>query len=238
MLNLDETLELYNDYILQRDAYIKSILYSTGTITFLDIIRQQVPEINLLQLVPGFYLFLLFTSFLFLVFFSDFFISITIEIENVTSFGTKTITKVVLITIIKLSLLSFLLTLYLSFISVIPLSLDSFNSYGEKTLENIWSFGEVINLELILIIILILLSQVPVFILGSINLELDAQLLPKFWKLISIVIFITSGFLTPTIDGYTQLGFSSFGISFYLIIINFLLKKITTKYNGNSILGF
>jgi hypothetical protein len=238
MLNLDETLELYNDYILQRDAYIKSILYSAGTITFLDIIRQQVPEINLLQLVPGFYLFLLFTSFLFLVFFSDFFIRIPIEIENVTSFGTKTITKVVLITIIKLSLLSFLLTLYLSFISVIPLSLDSFNSYGEKTLENIWSFGEVINLELILIIILILLSQVPVFILGSINLELDAQLLPKFWKLISIVIVITSGFLTPTIDGYTQLGFSSFGISFYLIIINFLLKKITTKYNGNSILGF
>jgi predicted tellurium resistance membrane protein TerC len=38
MLNLDETLELYNDYILQRDAYIKSILYSAGTITFLDII--------------------------------------------------------------------------------------------------------------------------------------------------------------------------------------------------------
>jgi len=77
MLNLDETLELYNDYILQRDAYIKSILYSAGTITFLDIIRQQVPEINLLQLVPGFYLFLLFTSFLFLVFFFGLFYSYT-----------------------------------------------------------------------------------------------------------------------------------------------------------------
>jgi dihydrofolate reductase len=46
-----------------------------------------------------------------------------------------------------LSLLLSFFTFALSVITIVPISLDSFNSYGEKTLENIWSFDEVIGLE-------------------------------------------------------------------------------------------
>ena len=65
MLNLDETLDLIKPYNNQRDFYIKAGCYSTGVIVFLDIVRGQVPQINLLQLVPGFYLGLLCLFFFF-----------------------------------------------------------------------------------------------------------------------------------------------------------------------------
>jgi hypothetical protein len=60
MLNLDETLSLNLYYILQRDFYWKAILYSLGVFIFVDILRAQIAEVNLLQLIPGFYLILLF----------------------------------------------------------------------------------------------------------------------------------------------------------------------------------
>ena len=55
MLNLDETVETNDAYIIQRDLYIRSVVYSFGVVIFIDIIRNQVAEINLLQLIPGFY---------------------------------------------------------------------------------------------------------------------------------------------------------------------------------------
>ena len=66
--------------------------------------------------------------------------------------------------------------------SVIPLSLDSFNSYGEKTLENIWSFDEVISLEIILLSILLLLCQIPLILIVSLNNEKEINVLPEYWK--------------------------------------------------------
>jgi len=65
MLNLDETLYLTDSYIKQKDFYLKSFLYSFGVLLFVDILRNQVSEVNLLQLVPGFYLILLFFFHLF-----------------------------------------------------------------------------------------------------------------------------------------------------------------------------
>jgi len=56
MLNLDETLEITSSYVVQRDLYLKGLVYSFGVIVFIDIVRGQVAEINLLQLMPGFYL--------------------------------------------------------------------------------------------------------------------------------------------------------------------------------------
>ena len=72
MLNLDETLYLTDSYTKQKDFYLKSFLYSFGVLIFVDILRNQVSEVNLLQLIPGFYLILLFFFFLFLVINSDF----------------------------------------------------------------------------------------------------------------------------------------------------------------------
>jgi hypothetical protein len=240
MLNLDETLELLTDYNIQRDLFLKCFLYSVGVIVIIDIVRQQLPEINLLQLIPGYYLFLLFSTFLILIFLSNFSIRLPFFIETKKSFGTKTINKLSLITNFKNGFNFLFLTLICSLTTVIPISLDSFNFYGEKTLENIWSIDEVVNLEIILVIILIILSQLPTLLLiilgGSGNSAIS--ILQKYWKIISFSTFVISGFLTPTIDGYTQLSFSGFTLSFYLLVIISSLKRSITKINGNITLGF
>ena len=72
MLNLDETVENNNTYLVQRDLYLRGLAYSLGVVSLIDIVRGQVAEVNLLQLIPGFYLILVFIAFLFLVSFSDF----------------------------------------------------------------------------------------------------------------------------------------------------------------------
>ena len=232
MLNLDETLYLTDLYTKQKDFYLKSFLYSFGVLIFVDILRSQVSEVNLLQLIPGFYLILLFFSFLFLVITSDFIFGFSKDLDNKKEFGTKTLNKIDLFVLNRFSF--FFLSLILLFVlnSVIPLSLDSFNSYGEKTLENIWSFDEVLSLEIILLIILITLSQVPILIVTYISTEKDSQILPEYWKILSLVIFLISGFLTPTIDGYTQLSFSFSAISLYFILINLIQKRVNVRFNG------
>ena len=75
MLNLDETIDTNAAYITQRDLYLRGFLYSLGVVVFIDIVRSQVAEINLLQLIPGFYLILLFISFLLLLGLSDLFMA-------------------------------------------------------------------------------------------------------------------------------------------------------------------
>jgi len=221
MLNLDETVELNNSYLIQRDLYIRGFSYSFGVVIFVDMVRGQVAEVNLLQLIPGFYLILLFISFLFLVYFSDLLLNISRDYDSNKLSGTKTIEKLENGILLKFGFFLFYLSLGTTLNSVIPLSLDSFNNYGEKTLENIWSFDEVITLEIILLIILLSLSQLPLFILIGLNNEKEKNILPEFWKPLSFIIFIASGLLTPTIDGYTQLSFAFSALSLYLIIILF-----------------
>ena len=66
-----------------------------------------------------------------------FFLRISFEIENKKSFGTKTSTKLLVFSLTKLSTVFLFLTILLSLTTIIPIGLDSFNSYGEKTLENV-----------------------------------------------------------------------------------------------------
>jgi len=238
MLNLDETVELNNSYLIQRDLYIRGFSYSFGVVIFVDMVRGQVAEVNLLQLIPGFYLILLFISFLFLVYFSDLLLNISRDYDSNKLSGTKTIEKLENGILLKFGFFLFYLSLGTTLNSVIPLSLDSFNNYGEKTLENIWSFDEVITLEIILLIILLSLSQLPLFILIGLNNEKEKNILPEFWKPLSFIIFIASGLLTPTIDGYTQLSFAFSALSLYLIIILVLTKRIDMKFNTTESLSF
>ena len=238
MLNLDESLELLDDYNTQRDLFIKCLLYSVAVIVMIDILREQLPEINLLQLVPGYYLFLLFSTFVILVLISDFFVRLPSNIENKKSFGTKLINKSTLTTSFRTGFIFLFITLISSLNTVIPISLDSFNFYGEKTLESIWSIDEVVSLESILLIILIILSQIPTLLLTILAGSGSVKILQKYWRAISLSTFVISGFVTPTIDGYTQLSFSGFALSFYLLIINFSLKRSIIKFNGNITLGF
>jgi hypothetical protein len=238
MLNIDETLSLNVFYVIQRDFYLKAFFYSIGVIVFVDILRGQVAEVNLLQLIPGFYLILLFSSFLLLIFLSDNLVRLPIQLDNRKEYGTKTATKMEFFILLKISLSVLFLILLLVLNTVIPLSLDSFNSYGEKTLENIWSFDEVLGLEIILLFFLIILSQVPIGISFILNTEIDSQILPEFWKNLSLIIFLISGLLTPTIDGYTQLSFAFSTLSLYVFLINLIQKRVIIKYQGVVSLNF
>jgi hypothetical protein len=238
MLNVEENLLIIPNYLIQEDFFIKTFAYAFSLLTIIEIIRNQVPEINLLQLVPGVYLFLLFIIFLFLIFISNSFLSLPGKIETRFSFGTKTISKMNFFLSLRLSFFLFFFFVLFSLITIIQVSLDSFNNYGEKTLENLWSLTEVINLEIILLFILILFSQLPIFSLFFLKTEKNLKELPLFWKPLILFIFILSGFLTPTIDGYTQLNFSISAFSIYLFIISLLKKRNRIKYNGISIFGF
>ena len=237
MLNLDETLITTSTYNLQRDLYIKSFIYSFAVIIFVDILRSQVSEVNLLQLIPGFYLILLFISFIYLVFFSNLLTYIPFQNDNNKSLGTKTTNKLETTVLLKFSVFLLFTSLIISFNTVIPLSLDSFNNYGEKTLESLWSFDEVLTLEITLFIILSVLSQLPVLIITNFTTENDVNIFPEFWKSLSLIIFLISGLLTPTIDGYTQLSFAGSAVSLYLIIISLTEKKVNIKFPGTGFLG-
>ena len=238
MLNLDESLEVSRTYNTQRDLIFKSVLYSLSVFVILDIIREQLPEINLLQLIPGYYFLLLFLTFIFLVFLNDFFLKIPFDSENKKSFGTKTVTKLLISILIKSSVVFLFLTILASLTTVIPIGLDSFNSYGEKTLENIWSIDEVINLEITLIVVLIFISQLPTITISIIDELNGIRFLKKYWRAISLFSFIISGILTPTVDGYTQLSFSAFALIFYLVMIVISVKRTIISDLGNTNLGF
>lgn len=237
MFNLEENLELNNDYNNQRDLILKIFYYSTSVVSLFELIRGQVPEVNLLQLIPGFYLFLLFIFFLFCLFFFRFFLFFPTIIEIKKNPGAKTLGRMSYSLTFQFSIFFFLFIVILNLNTVIPISLESFNTYGEKTLENLWSFNEVINLEIFLLILLTIISQIPTFSNFYLITEENNAFLPRFWKGITLMIVIISGFLTPTIDGYTQLSFSFSSFSLYILLLLFLKKRVNFKSNGITFFG-
>tara|TARA_B110000090_G_C13364393_1_gene439579 strand:- start:910 stop:1626 length:717 start_codon:yes stop_codon:yes gene_type:complete len=237
MLNIGETLKYIPPYIIQRDLYLKSLAYSFTVVVFVDILRGQVSEVNLLQLIPGYYLILLFLSFIYLVFFSNLVQYLPVKNDNNRTPGTKTTNKLKLTVLLKFSFFLLFTGLIIIFNSVIPLGLDSFNNYDENTLESLWSFDEVLNLETTLFIILSVLSQLPVLITNAYTTEIVVNTLPEYWKGLSLTIFLVSGVLTPTIDGYTQLSFAGSAASLYFITISLIEKKIHIKFPGTVFLG-
>jgi hypothetical protein len=236
MLNLDETLLFNNDYFEQKDYYLKTIFYSTAVILLIDILRSQVSEINLLQLVPGLYLLLLFLSLLFLVFFSTLLVRIPIELDNRKELGTKTINKFASVVLVKFAYFIFSIVFLLGLEFIIPLSFDSFNYYGEKTLENLWSLDEVISLEVILLFVLTNVCQVPIIGIFYFDTEDSINLLPQLWRPLVVASLIAAGIITPTVDGYTQLSFGSLFLFSFLFIVSVIQKRIYAKFPGfNSI---
>jgi len=238
MINLDETFFLNFYYLKHKDFYFKGFFYAIGVVTVLNILRAQVSEVNLLQLVPGVYLFLLFIFLLLILLFSSFFLQVGKWSDITRSFGLKTSYKPSLRIMLKGCFIFLFGTLSISLNTLVPLSLDSFYSYGEKTLENVWSFDQVLFLELLLLIILTTLSQFPIFGIFTFNNENDLTFLPKYWKNLSFFIFVLAGIVTPTIDGYTQLSFAASAVSLYLIVINIVEKRISPRFNGLSLLNF
>jgi hypothetical protein len=237
MLNLEDSLKINQFYIVQRDFYSKILFYSLGIFFFIELLRSQISEIKLLQLIPGFYLVLLFTSLLVLLFFSDFFIRIPFVLDNKKEIGSKTKNRLELILSLKNSFFFFFTGLFIIINTIIPLSLDSFNSYGEKTIENIWSFDEVLSLEILLFFFLSFLSQYPLIFLSCFTTEKFLTILPLYWKNLSFLFFLFSGLITPTIDGYTQINFAFSAFFLYFILLNLIQKQSLIKYIGINTLN-
>lgn len=63
MFTLDDTFSVDSIYINQGDYYGKVFFYFFGVISFFELLRTQISEVELLQLVPGFYFFLFFVFF-------------------------------------------------------------------------------------------------------------------------------------------------------------------------------
>lgn len=231
MFALDDTFLSEIFYVIQTDFYVKGIVYFTGVILFFEILRNQISEVDILQLIPGIYFLLFFISFLVLIFSSDLLFRLPIEIDNLKSYGTKVTSKVEMNILLKMSLLLFFTLLITVLNTVIPLSLDSFNSSGEKTLENTWSLDEVLSIEITLGVILSIISQIPLFFIINFNTQKVVAILSQFWKILIFSITLIAGLLTPTLDGYTQISFALASFSFYLFILNFLQKRILLKFN-------
>jgi len=132
MLNLEETLVINSSYSVQKDFYIRAVSYTLGVVIFIILLRAQVAEIDLLQLIPGFYLILLFISLVVLLAASDFFFAIPGNVDSKKDAGTKTETRLALIGIGKFSILLFVLFLCIALNNILPLSFDSFEVYEEK----------------------------------------------------------------------------------------------------------
>jgi Sec-independent protein secretion pathway component TatC len=164
-------------------------------------------------------------------------LKIPLDLDNKKSVGTKTIFRLNSINNSKLSFFLFSMSCLVTLSTTIPLSLDSFNSYGEKTLENLWSIDEVLNLETILLTTVLSISQFPIILLSGLTSEIVINSLPEYWKIISFVIFAISGLLTPTIDGYTQLSFAFSSFALFFLVISILEKRLNLKLTGTLILA-
>jgi hypothetical protein len=236
MMNLDSAMDNFVEYSEQRDIYIRLFTFSFASIGFLEIVRRQTSEIQVLQLVPGYYLFLIFCCFLFLLFFSDHLGHNQLELDEEIKYGVKSKNKMMTSIGGKISVSLCFLTLFLTVNNVIPISFDSFERYTQGTLEDTWSVDEIIGLEILFLFLLLTISQFPLIILTKSNTENFVAFFPEFWRPLSFVTITVSGFLTPTIDGATQLYFAGSILSFYFFMVNVLEKKVTFK--DPSILSF
>jgi hypothetical protein len=229
MLNLDDTLIILPSYLDQGDLFSRGVFYAGGIFILILTLRGQIAEVDILQLIPGFYFFLLLVAFIFLLGVSFFISQIPFEIDDNKTWGTKTHVKSQVSIFLKFSLFISSTGIISVLNTLIPVSLDFFNSSGEKTLENTWSFVEVLLLEFLLLFVLAILFQFPVYLIVARYNEKSIQRFPQAWKRLSLLLFFLSGLVTPTVDAYTQSSLTFAAFSLYLIVVTLLLKRIIMK---------
>jgi Sec-independent protein secretion pathway component TatC len=78
----------------------------------------------------------------------------------------------------------------------------------------------------------------PIIIKSSLISEKQIKQFPQYWRLVTLGIVIISGFLTPTIDGYTQISFSLSASFIYYFLIIFLKKRANFKSRESTFFGF
>lgn len=222
------------NYLFQRDLFFKYILCLIGMFTFIEIIRGQIAEVNLLQLIPGVYFFLLFLASFFLLSFSTLYNRTTFQYENLEKGSKKYLPRIKIYLVKKFSLVLFYWSMIASFYGAIPISLDSFSSSGEKSLENLWSFNEVISVEIVILSALLTFSQTPLCYLFYSTQEDLIKTFPNSWKKFSFAAFLGAGVFTPTLDGYTQISFAVSLLSVFVLLVFFLQRRVKTKISSRT----
>ena len=233
MLNMPESLESMPNYRIQRDVYIRFFSYVIGAILFVSLLRAQSPEIDFLQLAPGFILILIFLCSILIIGFSTYLFKIPLELDLKKDLGTKTSEKLELIMIIKFGFVLIGLLMVVVLVLILPVSLDSLDASKDSQVESLWSFQEILKLEVLLTSLILSLSQLPNLTIFSLTSEKDINILREFWQNFSFITFVISGVITPTVDGSTQLSFAFSAISLYLVILAMGGKRANQKFFGS-----
>lgn len=237
MLNLEENLCYHDPYDIQKDWIFRGLGYVMVCGILLDFLRNQIPEVNLLQLIPGVLFFLLLLTFFLTIFLSSFIFFIPLKNDIRRDCGVKNVGKILLVLALRIAILFFFFIWAFNYNVVIPISLDYFDSSGEKDLEQLWSFDQVLSFQTIFLNLLTFFSQLPVIGQFYFLTEKDFNLFPKYWKEIVFFFIFISGLLTPTMDGSTQLAFFSSIFILYLSFLTFLKKRANFKNQGTIFFG-
>lgn len=233
MLNMPESLENMPQYRVQRDVYIRIFFYLCGAFLVVQLLRAQSPEIEFLQLTPSFILLLIFICFILLVSFSTYLFKLPLQLDLKKDLGTKTFEKLELIMIIKFGVNLIMLLIMIVLVLIIPVGLDSLDAARDSNVENVWSFKELLELEILLMLFVLSLSQLPNLSIFSLTSEKETNILGESWQIFSFATFVLSGVITPTVDGSTQLSFAFSAISLYLIILTMGEKRTNQKFLGS-----
>lgn len=237
MFGDDWVFEIEEEYVSRERVENRILFFSLPSVVLVALIRGQICEVNLFQLSPSVYLFLLIIAIIFLTSTASFFLAIPIGLDARKQVGWKTLGRLNLLILRKISLHLFFLTVAIVLNSVIPISLDSFNNYGEPSLESFWAFSDVIGLEMVLLTILLSLSQYPMYFVIHLQNERDIISFPLSIKTFIFFVVLVSGILTPTVDGYTQVSFALSTLFLFLLLLFLLLRRTRLRNSAEISLG-
>lgn len=219
MLNLDETVASLELYKIQRDSFLEGVSNSIAVFPFLNILRAQIPEIELVQLVPGSYIVVIFCVATILAFCSHSFSYYPSEVENAKEYGTKTFLRIINLVFTNKTLLLFTNMLFIVTKCVVPLSLDSFEDIIDGGIASYWSIVRVLNIQSALVTAIGFLSEYPVILNFLVSTENILNRLPSYLRYAIFLSFLIAGMLTPTIDAYTQVSLGSLAVILYFGVI-------------------
>lgn len=224
MLNLGETVLTIKRYNQQSAIVFKLFFWTFPTVFFLEYLSLQVPEIKLLQLLPGLIISLLFSLFCFLLFISSFLLKLFTENDLVRYRGTKTFLRFSCKSTLKMIFLVFFIGTYALFNEIVPLSFESFEVAAESNGPSLWSINEFIGIEKSLGCLLAFASCFPFFLFSTPFSIKEIRVFPNFQRNYIFSVCVLAGVLTPTVDAATQINFIIIGITFYFLVNSFLKK--------------
>jgi len=237
MIGDDWVFEIEEEYVTRERVEARILPFSFPSVVVIALIRGQVCEVNLLQLSPSVYLLFLLLCITFLTSAASFFLAIPLGFDARKQASWKTPGRLNFLIQRKIGLSLLFLTTFIVLNSVIPISFDSFNSYGEPSLESFWTFSDVLALEIILLGVLLSLSQSPMYFVVILRNEYDVLSYPLSVKTFIFYIILVAGILTPTVDGYTQVTFALSTLFLFLLVLFLLLRRYRIRNSIISSLG-